>query len=299
MSLCFFPSALDLPFSNRSAPAPIPFVDPEANPMSRRTTVLACLVTSTLLSIVAATPAAATAPASDWDYVALGDSYSSGVGASGQTGTCLRSVNGYPGLWKTANDPKTYRSVACSGATTDTLRSGQLSALNGQTDLVTLTIGGNDVGFATTVITCTLVSDSGCASAVADAMAVLRDEMPAKFDATYADIRRKAPNAKVVVLGYPLLFDETITNCGIGGMSIAKRKALNSGALALNKMIATHSQTAGFTWSNVEDEFAGHGICGPSPWLHGLTVAPPTNSFHPTGNGYRYGYLPALTGALG
>jgi hypothetical protein len=61
---------------------------------------------STLLSIVAATPAAAATPRSEWDYVALGDSYSSGVGASGQTGLCLRSANGYPGLWKAANDPR-------------------------------------------------------------------------------------------------------------------------------------------------------------------------------------------------
>ncbi|MEU7904344.1 SGNH/GDSL hydrolase family protein [Actinoplanes sp. NPDC049118] len=267
--------------------------------MSRRTTVLACLVTSTLLSIVVATPAAAAAPISEWDYVALGDSYSSGVGASGQTGLCLRSANGYPGLWEKANDPKSYRSAACSGATTASLRSGQLSALNGGTDLVTVTIGGNDVGFAPAVITCTLVSDSACAAVVAQAMAVLRDQMPAKFDATYADIRRKAPNAKVVVLGYPILFDETVANCGIGGMSVAKRKSLNRGAVELNRMIGARSQAAGFTWSNVEDEFAGHGICGPSPWLHGLTVVPPTNSFHPTGNGYRNGYLPALSGALG
>nr|BFE69307.1 hypothetical protein GCM10020092_026080 [Actinoplanes digitatis] len=149
--------------------------------MSRRTNVLACLVTSTLLSLVIAAPAAAAAAAvSDWDYVALGDSYSSGVGASGQTGLCLRSSNAYPGLWNTANSPKTYRSNACSGATTATLRSGQLSGLNAETDLVTLTIGGNDIGFADTVITCTLASDSGCASAVADALVKVRDQLPSQ-----------------------------------------------------------------------------------------------------------------------
>ncbi|GID95296.1 SGNH/GDSL hydrolase family protein [Amorphoplanes digitatis] len=268
--------------------------------MSRRTNVLACLVTSTLLSLVIAAPAAAAAAAvSDWDYVALGDSYSSGVGASGQTGLCLRSSNAYPGLWNTANSPKTYRSNACSGATTATLRSGQLSGLNAETDLVTLTIGGNDIGFADTVITCTLASDSGCASAVADALVKVRDQLPAKLNATYADIRGKAPNAKVVVLGYPILFDETVANCGVGGMSVTKRKSLNKGAVELNKVIAARSQAAGFTWSSVEDEFAGHGICGTNAWLHGLTVVPPTNSFHPNNAGYRYGYLPALNAALG
>ncbi|MFI7548007.1 SGNH/GDSL hydrolase family protein [Actinoplanes sp. NPDC049599] len=265
--------------------------------MSRRTTtVLACLVTSTLLSIITATPAAA-APA-DWDYVALGDSYSSGVGASGQTGLCLRSSNGYPGLWNAANDPKSYRSVACGGATTDSLRSTQLWPLTGSTDLVTLTIGGNDAGFASTVISCTLSSDSACAATVASALETLHTEIPGKLDATYADIRRKAPNARVVVLGYPILFDVTTTYCGVGGMSIPKRRSLNSGAAELNKVIAARAQAAGFTWSDVTDEFAGHGICAASPWLNGLTVIPATNSFHPNGSGYRYGYLPALNAAL-
>ncbi len=266
--------------------------------MSRRTTVLACLVTSTLLSIIAAAPAAAVTPRAEWDYVALGDSYSSGVGASGQTGLCLRSSNGYPGLWKAANDPKTYRSVACSGATTDSLRSTQLWPLNKGTDLVTLTIGGNDVGFASTVITCTVSSDSKCAATVASALQILRTELTAKLDATYADIRRKAPNARVVVLGYPILFDEEEVYCGIGGMSIAKRKSINSGAAELNTLTAARVKAAGFTWSDVTDEFAGHGICAPAPWLNGLTVIPPTNSFHPNGTGYRSGYLPALNAAL-
>jgi lysophospholipase L1-like esterase len=275
-------------------------VDPEANPMSRRTTtVLACLVISSLLSFIAATPAAAAAPHTDWDYIALGDSYSAGVGASGQSGLCLRSANGYPGRWKAAEDPRSYRSVACIAATTATLRSTQLWPLTRGTDLVTLTIGGNDAGFASTVISCTLASDSGCAATVASAMRAAHDDLPAKLDATYAAIRRKAPNARVVVLGYPILFDVTIASCGVGGMSIAKRKLINSGAVDLNKLIADRVEAAGLTWADVTDEFAGHGICGPAPWLNGLTVIPATNSFHPNGSGYRYGYLPALDEALG
>ncbi|GAA2499928.1 SGNH/GDSL hydrolase family protein [Winogradskya humida] len=253
------------------------------------------LVAAIILLIPTAAHAAAPA---DWDYVALGDSYSSGVGAPGQSGTCLRSSNAYPGLWAAANDPATYKSVACSGATTDDLRSSQLSALTAATDLVSVTIGGNDVGFAPTIITCTLVGDSACAAKVDESLEYLRDEMPAKFTATYAEIRAKAPNATVVVLGYPILFDEAAASCGFAGMSIPKRKSINKGARELNAAIRAYAQAAGFTWSDVTDEFAGHGICGASPWLHGLTVLPPTNSFHPTANGYRYGYLPALTAAL-
>ncbi len=65
--------------------------------MSRLHHVLGCLVTSSLLTLGVAAPAAAASAYADTDYVALGDSYSSGVGAPGQIGLCLRSPNGYPG----------------------------------------------------------------------------------------------------------------------------------------------------------------------------------------------------------
>ncbi|MFI5491544.1 SGNH/GDSL hydrolase family protein [Actinoplanes sp. NPDC051859] len=264
--------------------------------MSRRNSVFACLVTSVLLTVATATPAAA-APPSEWDYIAMGDSYSSGVGTSGQSGSCLRSPNAYPGRWNTANDPASYRLVACSGATTSSLRSSQLSALTTSTDLVSVTIGGNDAGFASTVITCTLTSDKGCADKVAEQLELL-DEISARLDTTYAEIRAKAPNAKVVVLGYPLLFDVNAPSCGFAGMSIPKRKSLNNGATQLNQLTAERVRAAGFIWQDVTDEFAGHGICGPSPWLHGLTILPPTDSFHPNTNGHKYGYLAALNAAL-
>jgi lysophospholipase L1-like esterase len=251
---------------------------------------------TTILALILIVPAPV-APA-DGDYVALGDSYSSGVGAPGQTGTCLRSPRAYPGLWATANTPASFKSVACAGATTDDVRSSQVSALSTGTDLVTVTIGVNDVGFAPTILTCTLSSDSGCAAKVEESLTYLRTEMPAKFTATYSAIRAPAPNAEVVVLGYPILFDETAPSCGFAGMSLPKRKAVNQGARELNAAIRSYAQAAGFTWSDVTDEFAGHGICGASPWLHGLTVLPPTDSFHPTANGYRYGYLPALDSVL-
>ena len=66
-------------------------------------------------------------------YVALGDSYSSGVGAGsyiGSSGSCDRSTNSYPALWDAANQPASYVSEACSGATTATVLSSQLSALS-------------------------------------------------------------------------------------------------------------------------------------------------------------------------
>ena len=69
--------------------------------------------------------------------------------------------------------------------------------------------------------------------------------------------------------------------------------------MVLDDLIKQRAQAAGFTFSDVRDEFAGHGICASSPYLNSLTIAPPQNSFHPNKNGYTYGYLPAFSGAAG
>ena len=261
----------------------------------RRSTALASLILAATLTAVTAAPAAAAA--STVDYVALGDSYSSGVGATGQFGLCLRSANAYPGLWAAAHHPRSYQSVACGGATTDDVRALQVYALSTRTDLVTITIGGNDVGFASTMIRCTVLDDAGCRAAVTEATDEAQNEVPAKLDATYRAIAGRAPNARVLVLGYPMLFDEAAPSCGFAGMSIAKRRAINQGARLLNGVIADRAQAAGFVYVDVTDDFAGHGACAPVAWIHGLEILPPTDSFHPTGNGYRYGYLPAMTAA--
>ena len=71
--------------------------------------------------------------ASSVSYVALGDSYSSGLGAGSyisSSGSCDRSTNAYPEQWASANSPASFVSVACAGATTSDVISGQVSALS-------------------------------------------------------------------------------------------------------------------------------------------------------------------------
>jgi lysophospholipase L1-like esterase len=263
--------------------------------MNGRHLVLGSLATSSLFALLLAAPAAA---ASSVDYVALGDSYSSGVGAPGQTGSCLRSPNGYPGQWAAANSPRSFTNLACSGATTDDVLSTQVPALSSGADLISITIGGNDAGFAPTVLSCEVSSDASCAATVAAAENDINQNLAAKLDATYAAIHRKAPTAEVVVLDYPQLFDTTRSSCGLGGMSLAKRKVLDAGAVALDTVVKARAEAAGFTFAEVQGTFAGHGICSSVPYLNNLTILPPTNSFHPNQTGYRNGYLPALTGAI-
>src|SRR5215468_915112 len=97
-------------------------------------------------------------------YVALGDSYSSGVGAGSTSGSCSQSPNAYPELWAAANSPASFTFAACSGATTSDVISSQLSSLNSSTTLVSISIGGNDVGFSSIMETCVLGSTSSCES---------------------------------------------------------------------------------------------------------------------------------------
>ncbi|GAA0598755.1 SGNH/GDSL hydrolase family protein [Actinomadura livida] len=240
-------------------------------------------------SIVWSAPASAAAT----NYVALGDSYSSGTGAGNydpDSGSCKRSANAYPNLWAAANATDSYRFAACSGATTSSVSSGQLGALSSSTTLVSITVGGNDAGFSNVMQTCVLQSTSTCQNRVAQAESYMRNTLPGRLDSLYAQIRSRAPSARVVVLGYPRLY--TIVDWCVG-LGNAKRTALNSAADTLAGVTRQAADRAGFTWSDVRDEFAGHELCSGDDWLNAVTL-PIESSYHPTARGHRLGYLPAF-----
>ncbi|MDR7280853.1 SGNH/GDSL hydrolase family protein [Catenuloplanes atrovinosus] len=249
---------------------------------------------STVLAAITVGPAAHADAAVD--YVALGDSYSSGTGATGATGTCMRSPNGYPQLWADRNDPSSFEFVACGGATTDDVRATQVAALDDGTDLVTITIGGNDAGFATGAISCVLGSDEVCLGVVEAARVYIRTQLPGRLDRTYADITGRAPSAQVVVLGYPRLFE---TGACPGGLSLAKRRALNAAADDLATVTRERAEAAGLTWADTRPIFAGHGVCSATPWINRVNLLNLTSTFHPNNAGYASGYLPTLESVTG
>lgn len=258
-----------------------------------RATVLACLVTTSALTLGLAAPALA---ASSIDYAALGDSFSAGVGASGQSGSCSRSNNSYAPLWAAQNSPASFQFLACNSATTDDVRNTQIPALSSGADLVSITVGGNDTGFSSTLITCWTVTDSACIAKINEGKAYVANTLPGKLDATYAAIRAKAPGARVVVLSYPKLYATPATGCTL---SAAKREAINDGGRVLDEMIEQRAEAAGFVYSEVRDDFAGHEVCSSQPYINGVTLIPAQNSYHPNNSGYANGYLPAFAGAAG
>ena len=249
--------------------------------------------------IAAASPAADAVSAVH--YVALGDSYSSGVGAGdyiSSSGSCERSYKAYPEQWADASSPASFVSVACSGAATSDVLSTQVSALSPSTTLVSITIGGNDAGFATVMETCVLAPTSICLAAVSAAEAFVTYQLPAKLDTTLATIRADAPAAKVVVLGYPDLYDLAKSSSCIG-LSTKDRTSLNQGADELDNALSTAAVVYHDTYADVRSQFASHEICDSASWLNSVDIFSLSSSYHPTAAGQELGYLPAFTTAAG
>jgi lysophospholipase L1-like esterase len=247
----------------------------------------------------AASEAGGPAAAGAVHYVALGDSYSAGLGAGAQissSGSCDRSSSAFPQLWASAHHPASYVSVACSGATTGTVISSQLPALSASTTLVSVTVGGNDVGFSSTMETCVLSSTSSCVSAIDADEALISSQLPGELSTMLSDITGDAPNAMVIVLGYPDLYDLS-KSAGCIGLSTTDRTDLNQAAGELDAAIAGAATVHGDAFVDVRPAFAGHNICDASPWLHAVNFLDLSESYHPTAAGQADGYLPAFTAA--
>lgn len=254
------------------------------------TALLVALGTSALIG---GQPAQAAAPA----YVALGDSYSSGVGAGdydSDSGDCKRSDNAYPVLWANANAPSSFSFTACSGAVTDDVINNQLGPLSADTGLVSISIGGNDAGFADAMTTCVLQGESACVDRIDEARGYISDTLPGKLDAVYTAIREKAPNATVVVLGYPRFY-KLNGECW-AGLSETSRAAINTAADDLAAVTADRAAAHGFVFGDVRSTFTGHELCSGDPWLHSVELNI-SESYHPTAEGQSGGYYPVLEDA--
>ncbi|MGW1057977.1 SGNH/GDSL hydrolase family protein [Micromonospora rubida] len=264
---------------------------------SRLITLAVSVAASLGATLTLAVPAQASA--SD-HYVALGDSYASGVGADNYTaesGACKRSTNAYSALYNTKIKPASYKSVACSGAITTDVINKQISALSSSTTLVSVTIGGNDVGFSTIMQTCVLQGESACVAAVTAAETKARTELPAKLANVYNGIKAKAPSARVVVVGYPVFY-QLGTPCV--GLTVTSRTKLNAGINLVDDIIRTAATSAGFTFADVRSAFVGHQLCSyGDKWMHALNFLNIGVSYHPTAAGQSGGYYPVFRSAAG
>ncbi|MGH4026025.1 MAG: SGNH/GDSL hydrolase family protein [Pseudonocardiaceae bacterium] len=259
-----------------------------------RRVLLACLPIVAIAVTVAtvAAPSAGGAVAAP-DYVAVGDSYASGTGTRAydpDSGGCQRSSFAYPQLWAQAHSTSSFSFTACSGATTGQL-AGQLGALSPDTDLVTVSIGGNDAGFGSVMVTCQLRGPAACDRAITDAQRFIAEQLPGRLDSAYAAISERADAAQVVVLGYPQLFE---TGRCVTSIDAGRRARLNTVADQLAAVTADRAAATGFTFADTRSVFAGHRVCAPDPWINGPSW-PIQESYHPGRAGHARGFLPVLT----
>jgi lysophospholipase L1-like esterase len=265
----------------------------------RRRLLTVLTLIAAALAIIATISAPAASAASGDNYVALGDSYSSGVGAGSYTaesGSCDRSLSAYPALWAGANSVASFTFAACSGATTADVASSQLGALSPSTSLVSITIGGNDENFAGIMEDCNLYSDDTCVSEIQAAEDDAQANLPGKLASLYGQISSRAPSARVVVLDYPRFYD--LANDCIG-LSQTKRTKIDEGIDVLDGILQNSASAAGFGFADVRGAFTGHEICDSNRWLHSVNFSDFSESYHPTADGHAQAYLPVFTSAAG
>jgi lysophospholipase L1-like esterase len=257
---------------------------------------------------VAATSPAATAETGA-NYVALGDSYATGYGTTPITDTaCGRAQKNVPyvaGLWLGVGS---YRNVACSGATTADIlqarngRAAQLDALTSGTNLITVSIGGNDLGFTNIVTTCAALSQrqptgDPCRQSFrnADGSDKLQIKIAAikpEIGKVVAEAKKRSPNGMVALVGYPSLVPDSGTSCRSARVPFADRDFayLRDTTVRLNNAISEQARASGAKYIDLYTGSIGHDMCATSTrrWIEPLlteqgAIAP--GAAHPNSQG--------------
>lgn len=241
-----------------------------------------------LCSLVLAVALAA--PASADNYVALGDSYAAGTGSGGTTlsATCMKTTNAYPYQIAQSRAGTNLTFVACGGATTTDVMNNQISSVTSTTNVVTVEIGGNDIGFANLILNCTLLN---CSSQLSSTANSIPSTLPPKLQTVYSAIKSRAPQAKVIVVGYPDPAGTKTCSKALG-ISTTEMNGIHTVANALSNTIKNTAVSYGFSYVDAIPAFTGHDVCASSPWLNGMSLS--TGAYHPNKNGQILGYKPIV-----
>lgn len=235
-------------------------------------------------------------------YLALGDSFSSGEGAYEYlAGTDLPDINkchtstlsySYLAAQALSIDGPTFHNMACSGARTiNYFAKEQYNVTNNfvwlpgeerqysyvtqaDPEAVTISMIGNDIGFSDKITQC-LNPFSTCFHFKEERQAVA-DEIYGKFDAMvsmYEHIQRKSSGARVYVVGYPQILDETAACLPNAPFSSEEVQMARGMVTYLNSVIKAAAQYAGVQYIEVENAFSGYELCRPLSLETGLTTA--------------------------
>ncbi|GAA4904477.1 GDSL-like lipase/acylhydrolase family protein [Stackebrandtia albiflava] len=245
--------------------------------------------------LVSVGPASADPGGDAVDYVALGDSYSSGTGTREYFDSgCQRSHHSYPAQLAVQHG-YTLTFDACSGARIADVRNEQLGNLSAETDLITVSAGGNDTGWTDVLVSCARPWPWTCWGDIDRAENFIRTTLPGRLDALYTDIAAAAPGATVIVVGYPRLFNGETCNFA-ARISAGEQERLNAAADLLSDTTEAVAADFGFTYLDARDAFDGHAVCDDVEWLNGLSN-PIGESYHPNRLGHD-GYTREVTALL-
>ena len=258
------------------------------------------------LTVPAAAPAPAQAPASR--YVALGDSFTAGPLIPTQLADpvgCFRSDHNYPHLVAASLHVPSFVDASCSGATTEDMTSPQnvnpgpanppqLDRLDAQTQLVTIGIGGNDIGYSEIIETCATSDRSGTPcqdqfvhggdDEISDRIAATA---PKVADVLH-EIHTRSPAARVFVVDYLSLLPESGSGCFPQvPFADADVPYLRAKEHELNDMLATQAAAADAVLVDAFAASLGQDACQPPGvrWVEPIATASPAVPGHPNGLG--------------
>jgi hypothetical protein len=271
----------------------------------------ACAAVLVLSPLVVAAPAGAASAAS---YVALGDSYTSGPGIVPQLSStttptaptsCLRSANNYPSV--TARSlGLSLTDVSCGSATTEAMADSQapgvppqLNAVTSSTKVVTLGIGGNDLGYSTIAENCVAYTPWGptrvgwrCqahyTAGGTDQLATAAHTVGTKVSTVLVAIRHLAPRAEVYVVGYPDLIPPTGSGCWPELPFTASDVSYLRGVEAdLNAALRSAAVANGDTFVDMAGPSADHSACAAQAerWVEPVLTMKGTYPLHPNAAG--------------
>jgi lysophospholipase L1-like esterase len=238
-------------------------------------------------------------------YVALGDSFTSGPLIPRQHGkpfACLRSDHNYPSLVAHALRAGVFADVSCSAATTADLfkpqhvlfgnNPAQLAAVTPETALVTVGIGGNDVGFSKTLYTCaglsvTAPKGAPCMKHFGATLTDRVNETAPRIAAVLRTIHARAPHALVVLVGY-LRILPSATGCWPSVPTAAGDVPyLDRVERSLNRMLADEARRGAAIFVDDYSGGTGHDMCSAHRWVEPIFITHAAMPVHPNALGMR------------
>lgn len=123
-------------------------------------------------------------------------------------------------------------------------------------------------------------------------------ELPQKLQAAYSSMKKGAPRAKLIQLGYPRMFGDDVSCWEANGVNSNEAERLNGIVDLLDSVIAAEAAKAGVHYISTIAAFDGHDVCAPQPYLNGLNGWYVEDVFHPTSDGHRFGFAPLVLDAM-